>query len=65
MDVLRLSVWFFLLMLVFVPLERAFAVRRQNVFRKSFGVDLGYYFLNGLLPKLLLAVPMALLTSSE
>jgi sterol desaturase/sphingolipid hydroxylase (fatty acid hydroxylase superfamily) len=31
----------------------------QKVFRKSFGVDLGYYFLNNLVPKALLIFPMA------
>jgi sterol desaturase/sphingolipid hydroxylase (fatty acid hydroxylase superfamily) len=58
-DVLRLSIWLLLLMIVFVPLERLFAVHPQKVFRKSFPVDLGYYFLNSLLPKMLLVLPMA------
>jgi sterol desaturase/sphingolipid hydroxylase (fatty acid hydroxylase superfamily) len=58
-DALRLGVWLLLLMLVFVPLERLFAVHPQKVFRKTFPADLGYYFLNSLLPKMLLALPMA------
>jgi sterol desaturase/sphingolipid hydroxylase (fatty acid hydroxylase superfamily) len=58
-DVLRLGIWFLLLMVVFVPLERLFAVHAQKVFRKSFPVDLAYYFLNSFLPKMLLAAPMA------
>ena len=58
-DILRLCAWLFVLMALFVPLERLFTVRRQKVFRKSFPVDLGYYFLNGLLSKVLLIVPMA------
>ncbi len=63
-DVLRLSIWLLLLMVAFVPLERLFAVHPQKVFRKSFPVDLGYYFLNNLLAKTLLVVPMAFLAWS-
>lgn len=58
-DILRLSIWLLLLMVVFLPLERLCAVHPQKVFRKSFPVDLAYYFLNSLLPKMLLVVPMA------
>src|SRR5580658_8066187 len=60
-DVLRVALWLFLLMVVFVPLERLFSVRPQKVFRKSFPADLGYYFLNSLLPNMLLIVPTAFL----
>ena len=56
-DFLRLCVWLVLLMAVFVPLERLFALRGQRVFRKGFSRDLGWYFLGGLLPALLL-VPL-------
>lgn len=58
-DILRLSIWLLLLMVVFLPIERLFAVHPQNVFRKSFPLDLAYYFLNSLLPKMLLVLPMA------
>jgi len=60
LEVLRLSVWLLLLLLIFVPLERLFAVRPQKIFRKGFPVDVAYYFLTGLLPKVLLVLPMAL-----
>jgi sterol desaturase/sphingolipid hydroxylase (fatty acid hydroxylase superfamily) len=60
-DVLRVIVWLFLLMAVFVPLERLFAIHPQKLFRKSFPADLGFYFLNSLLPNLLLIVPSAFL----
>jgi sterol desaturase/sphingolipid hydroxylase (fatty acid hydroxylase superfamily) len=63
-DVFRLVIWLVLLMVVFVPLERLFPVHPQKVFRRSFRVDLGYYFLNGLLPKMLLAVPAAFIAWS-
>src|ERR1035438_7643562 len=58
-DIIRLCIWLFLLMLIFAPLEKLFAVRPHKVFRKSFFVDLGYYFLNGLLTKALLLFPVA------
>ncbi len=57
-DVFRLALWFLLIMVIFVPLERLFAVRRQRVFRRLFLLDVGYYILNNFLPKLILAVPM-------
>lgn len=58
--VLRLGVWLVIFSAIFVPLERLFALNRQKVFRKGIGVDLGYYFLNGLLPGLLLGGPVAI-----
>lgn len=60
LDIFRLSVWLVLLMVIFVPLERLCAQQRQQVFRTGFLTDLGYYFLNSLLPKLLLIVPMSI-----
>jgi sterol desaturase/sphingolipid hydroxylase (fatty acid hydroxylase superfamily) len=44
---------------VFVPIERFFALHRQKIFRKEIAVDLGYYFLNGLLPGLMLGPPIS------
>jgi sterol desaturase/sphingolipid hydroxylase (fatty acid hydroxylase superfamily) len=58
-DVFRLSLWLLILAVIFVPLERLFALHPQRVFRKAIGVDLGYYFLNSLLTGVLLSVPMA------
>jgi len=60
-DVFRLSVWLLLIMAVLVPLERLFALHPRKVFRKAFSVDLAWYYLNSLLPKILLVVPMALI----
>ena len=45
---------------MFIPLERLCAQRRQPIFRAGLVTDLGYYFLNSLLPKLLLIVPMSI-----
>jgi sterol desaturase/sphingolipid hydroxylase (fatty acid hydroxylase superfamily) len=46
-------------MAIFVPLERFFAVHRQKVFRKSFGVGVVCYFLSSLIPKFLLILPLS------
>ncbi|HME09695.1 MAG TPA: sterol desaturase family protein [Bryobacteraceae bacterium] len=58
-DIVRLCVWLALLMAIFVPLERFFALHRQRIFRKAFATDLVYYFLSGLVPNLLLLAPMS------
>ena len=60
-DVLRLSLWLTILVVIFVPLERLFAAHPQKILRKGIGVDLGYYFLSSLLPALLLSAPVGLL----
>jgi sterol desaturase/sphingolipid hydroxylase (fatty acid hydroxylase superfamily) len=52
--------WLLFFLVVFVPVERMFAVRRQKILRGAFWHDLGYYFLSGLLPKFLLAVPISI-----
>lgn len=51
-------VWLFLLIAIFVPLERLFAVNRQPALRPQMLADLGYYFLTGLIPTLILAFPL-------
>lgn len=59
-SVLRMAVWLAILSAVFVSLERLFALHKQKLFRKQIGVDACYYFINGLVPGLILGVPMAL-----
>ena len=61
--VFRLSVWLVLLAAIFVPLERLFALRPEKVFRKAIAADLGYYFLNSLLPGFVISLPLAVLAS--
>lgn len=58
-DVFRLSLWLVLLIVVFVPLERSFALHGQKSFRRGTFTDLAYYFLSGLAPKFLLVLPIA------
>jgi sterol desaturase/sphingolipid hydroxylase (fatty acid hydroxylase superfamily) len=64
LDVVRLAVWLLLLMIVFVPLERLFSLDPKKRPPKSLSLDLGYYFLNSLLPKMLLVVPMAVIAGA-
>ncbi|MGD1093887.1 MAG: sterol desaturase family protein [Bryobacteraceae bacterium] len=63
LDVLRLCVWLVLLLIIFVPLERRWTLHRQKFLRKAFGTDLVYYFVGGLVPKLLLIAPMTLIAA--
>ncbi len=56
----RLAIWLAVFAAILVPIERFFAPHRQKIFRKEIAVDLGYYFLNGLLPGLALGPPISL-----
>jgi len=60
MNVVRLTVWLVLLTVIFLPLERLFAVQPQEFFRKALAQDIGYYFISGLVPAMLLALPLSL-----
>ena len=51
-------IWLFLLTAIFVPLERMFAVARQPTLRPHLLADLGYFFMTGLIPTLILAFPL-------
>lgn len=58
-ELFRLSVWLLIVMIIFVPLEKLCFVHRQKIFRAAFFTDLIYFFLSGLAPKILLALPMS------
>ncbi len=60
-DIFKLCIWLLLLMLIFLPLERLCEQHSQKVVRKAFFTDLGYYFLNGILPRMLLILPLSML----
>jgi sterol desaturase/sphingolipid hydroxylase (fatty acid hydroxylase superfamily) len=62
-EILHLGVWLLLLGLIFIPLEKIFALHRQKVSRKWVGLDLAYYFLSGLAPKLLLIAPLTVIAA--
>lgn len=59
----RLCTWLVLLVAVFVPLERLFALHPKKAFRREMLADAGFFFISGLVPVILLAVPMSLLAS--
>jgi sterol desaturase/sphingolipid hydroxylase (fatty acid hydroxylase superfamily) len=59
-SVLRQCAWLVLLSLLFVPLEWLFAVCPKKFFRKALLQDVGYYFISGLVPSLLLAFPLSI-----
>jgi sterol desaturase/sphingolipid hydroxylase (fatty acid hydroxylase superfamily) len=58
-DIFRLCLWLVLLSVIFVPLERWFALHPQKLLRPGMGVDLVYFFLGGVLPAILMSVPLA------
>lgn len=53
-----LVVWLFLLTAIFVPLERLFGLVRQQTLRPHLLADLGYFFMTGLIPTFILALPL-------
>lgn len=63
LNAVSLGVWLALLVSIFVPLERLFALNPQPALRPQLLVDIGYYFLTGLIPTLVLALPIALLAA--
>lgn len=63
MQVMRLAVWLALLTAIFVPLERWFALKAAPWRRAEIGNDLAYYFINNIVPALLLALPLAALAT--
>ena len=60
LSALRACAWLFILTVIFLPLERLFAVHPRKIFRKPVIGDLGFYFVSSFLPQLVLAVPLAL-----
>jgi sterol desaturase/sphingolipid hydroxylase (fatty acid hydroxylase superfamily) len=58
LDGLRFTNGLVLLALLFVPLERLFALRTQSVLRERWRSDLAYYFLSSLLPGRLIVLPV-------
>ena len=59
MSVLRTGAWLVLLSVIFVPLERLFALRREKILRAGLGADLGYFFLNSVITSVLIAIPLS------
>jgi sterol desaturase/sphingolipid hydroxylase (fatty acid hydroxylase superfamily) len=61
MSVARLAAWLLLLAIVFLPLEALFGLHRRAFFSRRLAGDIGFFFISGLLPSLLLTPPLALL----
>jgi sterol desaturase/sphingolipid hydroxylase (fatty acid hydroxylase superfamily) len=59
-DALRLAAWLAPLALVFIPMEHFFAQRKGSFKNDAVLQNLSFYFINGLVPGLFLAVPLAL-----
>ncbi len=55
LSVARASIWLALLAIVFLPIERLFALHPRKVFCKTTLSDIGFYFISGLVPAMLLA----------
>ena len=59
LQISQAAVWLAGLAILFVPLERFFAVHPYKVFRKGVFVDIGYYFIASVVPALMLSLPLA------
>ncbi len=57
-DLIRQTGWLVILTIIFVPLERLFAIHPSKVWRSGIGADLGYFFLNTILASTLLGLPL-------
>lgn len=58
---LRATIWLVLMVSIFAPLEYFFAVRPAKRFHKDWATNLGWYFVNSLVPIFLLGPPSALI----
>lgn len=63
MQTASLTAWLVLLTIVFLPLERFFALHPKRLRSRALGADLAYYFLNGLAPAVMLAIPISIITA--
>jgi sterol desaturase/sphingolipid hydroxylase (fatty acid hydroxylase superfamily) len=61
LQLVRLGIWLAIMLAVFAPLEHFFAVRPAKLLHKGWATNLGWYFLNSLVPIFLLGPPSALI----
>lgn len=59
--VLRTCVWLIIMTAIFVPLEYFFAAHPERRFHEQWRTNLGWYFVNSLVPAFLLGPPSALI----
>jgi sterol desaturase/sphingolipid hydroxylase (fatty acid hydroxylase superfamily) len=62
-NILRLCLWLVILSVIFVPLERLFALHPRKILRARLWQDIGFYFLSSLIPVVVLVLPVAALTA--
>jgi sterol desaturase/sphingolipid hydroxylase (fatty acid hydroxylase superfamily) len=58
-NAIKVALWLIILFAVFAPLEKLFPLRKQKTFRPHWAIDTGYYFINSLLPKVILIVVLS------
>src|SRR5579864_9479422 len=63
LQAVRTCIWLAILVAVFAPLERFFAIRPAKLFHKGWATNLGWYFVNSLVPIVLLGPPVALIAT--
>jgi sterol desaturase/sphingolipid hydroxylase (fatty acid hydroxylase superfamily) len=63
-QLIRLTLWLGILAAIFVPLERAFTLRRSVGRTRTLAEDIGFFFVNALVPVMILAPPLALLSQA-
>jgi sterol desaturase/sphingolipid hydroxylase (fatty acid hydroxylase superfamily) len=59
-SLIRLFVWLVLLAIVFLPLEQLFAARPRKLLSRNLAGDIGFYFISGFVPGLLLTPVLVL-----
>ncbi len=64
LSTIRLGAWLLLLAVVFLPLEGLFGLHRRKILGKSLAGDIGFFFISGLVPSLLLTPLLALVAVS-
>jgi sterol desaturase/sphingolipid hydroxylase (fatty acid hydroxylase superfamily) len=58
MTLVALTGWLILLGIIFIPLERLFYLRPGKILRSQLLADIGYYFMNGVVPGVVLSLPL-------
>src|SRR5689334_9524050 len=58
-----LCLWLVILTAIFVPLERLFVLHPRKDRLKGVPMDLAFYFLNSLLPAILIGIPISVLVT--
>jgi sterol desaturase/sphingolipid hydroxylase (fatty acid hydroxylase superfamily) len=59
----HLGVWLVLLTVILLPLERLFVLHRYRRSPRRIATDLAFYFMNGIVPTIIAAAPLALLAA--